>query len=98
LTIISVALIGCLALNQTFQGKGLGSILLADACRKVRLAMDTLVVAGIIVDAKDASAAAFYRHFGFVELPGKLNRLLFPAAAFCRWARQKPSTEKSGKR
>ena len=81
---VPVALIGRLAVNQAFQGKGLGSILLADACQKVRQAKDTLAVAGIIVDAKDASAGAFYRHFGFVELPGKPERLLLPAAAFCR--------------
>jgi len=81
---IPVALIGRLAVDQAFQGKGLGSILLADACQKVRQARDTLAVVGIIVDAKDDSAAAFYRHFGFVELPGKPGRLLLPAAAFCR--------------
>ena len=81
---IPIALIGRLAVNQAFQGKGLGSILLADACQKVRQARDTLAVVGIIVDAKDDSAASFYRHFGFVELPGKPDRLLLPAAAFCR--------------
>jgi GNAT superfamily N-acetyltransferase len=81
---IPVALIGRLAVDQTCQGKGLGSILLADACQKVRQAKDTLAVVGIIVDAKDDSAAAFYRHFGFVGLPGKPDRLLLPTAAFCR--------------
>lgn len=81
---VPVALIGRLAVDQAFQGKGLGSILLADACQKVRRARDTLAVVGIIVDAKDDSAAAFYRHFGFIELPGKPGRLLLPAAAFCQ--------------
>ncbi len=81
---VPVALIGRLAVDQAFQGKGLGSILLADACQKVRRARDTLAVVGIIVDAKDDSAAAFYRHFGFIDLPGKADRLLLPAAAFCR--------------
>lgn len=80
---IPVALIGGLAVDQDFQGKGLGSILLADACQKVRQARDTLAVVGIIVVAKDDSAAAFYRQFGFVELPGKPDRLLLPAAIFC---------------
>lgn len=81
---VPVALIGRLAVDHACQGKGLGSILLADACQKVRQARETLAVVGIIVDAKDDSAAAFYRHFGFVELPGKPDRLLLPAAAFCR--------------
>lgn len=80
---IPVALIGRLAVDKDFQGKGLGSILLADACQKVRQAKDTLAVVGIIVDAKDDSVAAFYRHFGFIELPGKPDRLLLPAPAFC---------------
>jgi GNAT superfamily N-acetyltransferase len=80
---VPVALIGRLAVNQLFQGKGLGSILLADACRKVKQARDTLAVVGIIVDAKDDSAAAFYRHFGFIELSGKSDRLLLPASIFC---------------
>ena len=81
---VPVALIGRLAVDQAFQGKGLGSILLADACQKVRRARDTLAVAGIIVEAKNDSAASFYRHFGFTELAGKPDRLLLPTAAFCQ--------------
>lgn len=79
---VPVALIGRLAVATEFQGKGLGSILLADACRKVAHASATLAVAGIVVDAKDAAAATFYRHFGFLALPGQPARLLLPATAF----------------
>lgn len=79
---VPVALIGRLAVATSYQGKGLGSILLADACQKVAHASRTLAVAGIVVDAKDSDAAAFYRHFGFLALPGKSDRLLLPATAF----------------
>jgi predicted N-acetyltransferase YhbS len=79
---VPVALIGRLAVHTDFQGKGLGSILLADACQKVARASALLAVAGIVVDAKDAAAASFYRHFGFMPLPGQSNRLLLPASAF----------------
>ena len=79
---VPVALIGRLAVDSEFQGKGLGSILLADACRKVKQASATLAVAGIVVDAKDEAAAAFYRHFGFLPMPGQPDRLLLPASAF----------------
>ncbi len=79
---VPVALIGRLAVDAAFQGKGLGSILLVDACRKVAHASRTLVVAGLVVDAKDAAAAAFYRHFGFLPLPGQPARLVLPASAF----------------
>ena len=79
---VPVALIGRLTVDSLFQGKGLGSILLADACQKIAGAAAVLAVAGIIVEAKDASAAAFYRRYGFVPLPGNPDRLLLPATAF----------------
>lgn len=51
-----MALIGRLAVDENFQGKGLGSILLADACQKVVQATAVLAVAGIVVDATDDAA------------------------------------------
>jgi len=79
---VPVALLGRLAVDTVFQGKGLGSILLADACRKVASASTVLAVVGMIVDAKDEPAAAFYRHLGFISLPGIPERLLLPAKFF----------------
>lgn len=79
---VPVALIGRLAVASDYQGKGLGSILLADACQKITKASATLAVVGIIVDAKDSTAASFYRHFGFMPLPGQSDRLLLPMTAF----------------
>lgn len=79
---IPVALIGRLAVGKQFQGKGLGAILLADACQKVAQASTVLAVAGIIVDAKDDVAAAFYAHFGLVTLQGQTDKMMLPAAAF----------------
>lgn len=83
---VPIALLGRLAVDQSFQGRGLGSILLSDACHKVVLASRVLAVAAILVDAKDTSAAAFYRHFGFVPLPGRPDRLLLPAKVFQQFA------------
>jgi GNAT superfamily N-acetyltransferase len=82
---VPVAQLGRLAVDKDFQGKGVGSILLADACRKVAHASAMLAVVGIVVDAKDAAAASFYRHFGFLGLPGQPDRLLLPASAFRAW-------------
>ena len=59
-----------------------GSILLADACQKVFQASSVLAVTGIIVDAKDEKAIAFYAHFGFVPLQGQTDRMMLPASAF----------------
>ena len=79
---VPVALIGRLAVDKKFQGKGLGSILLADACKKVAQASSVLAVAGIIVDAKDELAISFYRYFGFIPLQGQTDRMLLPASVF----------------
>ena len=79
---VPIALIGRLAVDKQFQGMGLGSILLADACLKVSQASAMLAVVGIIVDAKDAAASAFYEHFGFIPLPGQTDKMLLPASAF----------------
>lgn len=79
---VPVALIGRLAVDKQFQGKGLGAILLADACQKVSQASAVLAVVGIIVDAKDDKAIAFYEHFGFILLPGQADRMLLSASAF----------------
>lgn len=79
---VPVALIGRLAVNKEAQGKGLGSILLADACQKVSQAISVLAVVGIIVDAKDEKAISFYKHFGFIPLQGQTDRMLLPASVF----------------
>ena len=81
---IPVALIGRLAVDYRFQGKGLGSILLADACRKVINASATLSVVGIVVEAKDVAASNFYQYFGFTPLPGVSSRLILPMSAISR--------------
>jgi len=68
--------------SDVSKGKGLGAISLADACKRVAAASPTLAVAAIVVDAKSLAAAAFYRHFGFVELPGQPGRWMLPRAHF----------------
>jgi len=79
---VPVALLGRLAVDQHLHGQGLGSILLADACKRVATASETLAVAAIVVDAKSPKAAAFYQHFGFIELPGQPGRWMLPRSHF----------------
>ncbi|WP_028873968.1 GNAT family N-acetyltransferase [Tepidiphilus margaritifer] len=83
---VPVALLGRLAVARQFQGQGLGSILLADACKRVAAASKTLAVAALVVDAKSPKAAAFYQHFGFIELPGQPGRWMLPRAHFAGFA------------
>ncbi|MGQ5490006.1 GNAT family N-acetyltransferase [Thauera sp. ZXT1-4] len=79
---VPAALLGRLAVSEVAQGQGLGSILLVDACKRVAAASQTLAVAAIIVDAKSPAAATFYKHFGFVELPGQPGRWMLPRSHF----------------
>jgi len=67
---------GRLAVDQAFQGTGLGGILLADAIdRTVR---SEIASYALIVDAKSDDAAAFYRHHGFISLPDTPLMLFLP--------------------
>jgi GNAT superfamily N-acetyltransferase len=79
---VPVALLGRLAVSRQAQGRGLGSILLADACKRVVAASETLAVSAIVVDAKSPEAAAFYKHFGFTELSEQPGRWLLPRSHF----------------
>ncbi len=75
---IPVALLGRLAVASAFQGQGVGSVLIVDACKKVLQAQEMLAVAGLVVDAKDHHAASFYKHLGFTPLNQQARRLFLP--------------------
>ncbi|MCL2589411.1 MAG: GNAT family N-acetyltransferase [Betaproteobacteria bacterium] len=69
---------GRLAVDQAFKGQGLGGALLADALdHAARL---EIAAYALMVDAKDEAAAAFYRHHGFIALPGSPLTLFLPLA------------------
>lgn len=74
---VPVALIGRLAVDRRWSGRGLGSALLVDVFRRVACASEALAVYAVIVDAKDARAQAFYERFGFIRLPDAAGRRLF---------------------
>jgi GNAT superfamily N-acetyltransferase len=58
--------VGRLAIDLRFQSKGLGGALLADAAAR-GLRAEAAAFA-MLVDAKDATAVAFYEHHGFQRL------------------------------
>jgi ribosomal protein S18 acetylase RimI-like enzyme len=69
---------GRLAVDRAFKGQGLGGALLADALE--RAIRSEVAAYALVVDAKDESAAAFYRHHGFVRLPDQALTLFLPLA------------------
>ncbi|MGL4637995.1 MAG: GNAT family N-acetyltransferase [Beijerinckiaceae bacterium] len=66
---IPLLLIGRLAIDRTWQGKGLGSALLAESLRKCQAAASIVGARGVVVHAIDNKAAAFYEAHGFIRSP-----------------------------
>ncbi|WP_186075284.1 GNAT family N-acetyltransferase [Burkholderia gladioli] len=69
---------GRLAVDARYRGRGLGAALLVNALR--RAAGSEIPAVAMTVDANDAGAAAFYRHFGFQSLTHDPLALFLPLA------------------
>lgn len=72
---IPTILIARLAVDHRHQGQQLGRRLLAEALRLAVAASDAAAARLVVVDAIDEPAAAFYRKWGFVEVPENPLRL-----------------------
>lgn len=78
--VVSATLIGRLAVSREFQGKRLGSFLLAEALRKAYANAAVVGSSMVVVDAIDEGAARFYLAHGFVRMPDSM-RLMLPMRA-----------------
>jgi GNAT superfamily N-acetyltransferase len=65
---VPALLLGRLAVDQRYQGQGIGVCLLMDAHRRALLVARHVGVHALIVDALHDRAAAFYRKYGLEEL------------------------------
>ena len=75
---VPVVRMGRLAVDQHYRGKKLGAALLWDAV--LRATRSEIAAFALVVDAKDTTAADFYRHHGFVALDDEQRRWLLPLA------------------
>ena len=66
---VPAVLIGRLALDKTWRGRGHGVSLLQDAVLRIIGAAETVGVRAILVHAMSEDAKTFYEHFGFRESP-----------------------------
>ena len=77
---IPTALLGRLAVDAQFQGKGLGRLLLVDALKRVRSVADQIGIHAVTVHALNDRARAFYAAFGFISLLDDTRHLFLPMA------------------
>lgn len=78
--LVPATLLGRLAVSIDFRGKGLGQALLMDALYRSLKLSEQIASTGVVVDAKDEAARAFYLKYGFIDLPKVDKRLFLPMA------------------
>jgi GNAT superfamily N-acetyltransferase len=77
---IPIVILGRLAVDRSWQGRGLGRGLFRDAAQRVAQAADTIGIRGILVHAISEQARDFYLALGFDECPGQPRMLVVTLA------------------
>lgn len=75
---LPVAVLAWLAVDQTFQGRGIGQRLLATSLVDCYEASRTFAFIALLLDCVDERAKRFYQRYDFAELPGYPMRLYLP--------------------
>lgn len=74
---LSTVLLGRLAVDNTYKGKGFGETLLIDALKRCVDISKNLGVIAVIVDPIDQKAVTFYESYGFILIPST-NKMFIP--------------------
>jgi GNAT superfamily N-acetyltransferase len=77
--LLPVGVLAWLGVSTAHQGRGLGSLLLAQALRDCFEAGKTFAFIAVVLDCLGDAAKAFYRQWDFEELPGHPYRLFLSA-------------------
>lgn len=76
---IPVSVIGRLAVDREYAGKGLGAEILSDALRRIAVASQSIGIGAVLVHAKDDAAKRFYQRCAeFIEYPEDSRTLFLP--------------------
>jgi GNAT superfamily N-acetyltransferase len=73
--LLPATLLGRLAVDNNFQGQGLGKVVLIDAFKKVLDATKQVASLALVVEAIDEDAIRFYQKYGFQQFKQHPNRL-----------------------
>jgi len=74
-TDVPATLLGRLALDLKYQGRGLARFLLLDALNRSFQNSSRVASLAVVVDAIDDNASSFYQHYGFILFPNHPSRL-----------------------
>lgn len=76
---IPVSVIGRLAVDRKYSGKGLGADILSDALRRIAIASQSIGIGAVLVHAKSDAAKSFYLNCAeFIEYPAESRTLFLP--------------------
>lgn len=81
---VPAAILGRLAVDNGSRGQRIGEHILLDAMAKVLEQSTSIATYALIVDAKDAQAAAFYAHYDFIAFPSNSLRLFLPVSTIAQ--------------
>jgi GNAT superfamily N-acetyltransferase len=77
--VITISVIGRLAVGRSHAGKGLGADVLSDALRRIATASQNIGIGAVLVQAKGEAAKRFYmRCAEFIEYPADSRTLFLP--------------------
>lgn len=74
---LPTVLLGRLAVENTYKGKGFGETLLIDALKRCVDISKKLGIIAVIVDTIDQKAVTFYESYGFILIPST-NKMFIP--------------------
>lgn len=75
---LPAVLLGRLAVDQRYRGRGIGELLLMSALRRSVRLRSAIGVVAVIVDAKDDRARSFPERYGFIRFREQEFRLFLP--------------------
>lgn len=79
-----------IAVDQNFQGQGVGQFLLADALKRSEKVSEQIGTRFVVLDALNDSAARLYARLGFVALPSIPGRMILNIAQITRARAARP--------
>jgi GNAT superfamily N-acetyltransferase len=76
--LLPAIMLGRLAVDSEYQGKGYGDLLVADALKRSLALSKQLASFAVVVDAIDQGVAKFYQRHGFIEFPDDPLKFYLP--------------------